>query len=132
MDNFDYYRIQSDAYTQDKTPQWVEQDSDVDEYFYDLLTSLTVQHLDTYQLSGKLALKANTDLSLLHINARSIRKNSKVANIKLSQLKLKFSVIAVTETWTTDDDQSVVFFPGYKMLLKYRTNGSGYGVLLYS
>jgi len=59
-------------------------------------------------------------------------KNSKVANIELSQLKFRFSVITVTETWTTDDDQSVVFFPGYKMLLKYRTNGSGYGVLPYS
>ena len=66
-------------------------------------------------------------LDILHINARSIKKNSKVANIELSQLKFKFAVIAVTETWTTDDDQSVVFFPGYKMLLKSKNNGSGYG-----
>src|SRR6218665_1089845 len=132
MDNFDYYRIQSDAYAQDKTPQWVEQDSDVDEYFYDLLTSLTVQHLDTYQLSGKLALKANTDLSLLHINARSIRKNSKVANIKLSQLKLKFSVIAVTETWTTDDSRVLYFFQDTRCFLSLGLMGLVMGGLPYS
>ena len=77
---------------------------------FSLALGPTVQYLDTYQLGEKLALKANTDLSLLHINARSIRKISKEANIELSQLKFKFSVIPVTETWATDDDQSVVFF----------------------
>jgi len=28
-----------------------------------------------------------------------------MANIELAQLKYKFSLIAVIETWTTDDDQ---------------------------
>src|SRR6218665_2369408 len=127
LPNFDYFRIQTETYTLNKTIYWMGQDSDVDEFFYDLLSNLVVQYLDTYQLGDKLSIKAISDLSLLHINARSIRKNSGVANIELAHLKIKFSVIAITETWTTDVDKDVVFFPGYKTLLKSRPLWSGYG-----
>ena len=101
-------------YTLNKTIQWMGQDSDVDEYCYDLLSNIVVQYLDTYQLGDKLSVKAISDLSW-------------VANIELAQLKIKLSVIAITETWTTDDDKDVVFFPGYKTILKSRPLGTGYG-----
>src|SRR6218665_286261 len=127
LPNFDYFRIQTETYTLNKTIYWMGQDSDVDEFFYDLLSNLVVQYLDTYQLGDKLSIKAISDLTLLHINARSIQKNAGVANIELAQLKIKFSVIAITETWTTDDDKDVVFFPRYKTLLKSRPLGTGYG-----
>src|SRR6218665_1272701 len=125
--NFDYFSIQAETYTLNKTIYLMGQDSDVDEFFYDFLSNLVVQYLDTYQLGDKLSIKAISDLSLLHINARRITKNAGVANIELAQLKIKFSVIAITETWTTDDDKDVVFFPGYKTLLKSRPLETGYG-----
>src|SRR6218665_3076421 len=97
--------------------------------FMIFLSNLVVQYLDTDQLGDKLSIKAISDLTLLHINARSIRKNAGVANIELAQLKIKFSVIAITETWTTDDDKDVVFFPGYKPFLSQDPLGLAMGVL---
>src|SRR6218665_1380762 len=75
LPSFDYFSIQAETYTLNKTIYLMGQDSDVDEFFYDFfLSNLVVHYLDTYQLGDKLSIKAISDLSLLHINARSIRK----------------------------------------------------------
>jgi len=43
-------------------------------------------------------------------------------NIELGQLKWKFRINAVTETWTTEDDQNALF--RNRMILKSWTQNS--------
>jgi len=131
LPNFDYFKVQNAAYALNRMPQWVGHDLDVDEFYYDQLSMLHVQYLDASQLSERLAITENIDLTLLHINARSIRKNSNAINVELAQLRHKFSLIAISETWATDNDLNTVFIPGYTMLLNSRSHGKGGGVALF-
>lgn len=66
------------------------------------------------------------DLSILHCNVRSIRKNSDNLLAYLSQFSFRYDVIAVTETWLKGGESD--FIPGYKMLSMPRcstTRGGG-------
>jgi len=61
--------------------------------------------------------------SILHINARSLIKN--LDNILLFKkgLSHKFSVIALTETWTNEDNEQLVDIEGYNKIIKHREVG---------
>ena len=91
---------------------------------------MSVQYLDTYQPTEKLTHHV-TDLSLLHFNSRSLKKNGSRAKIELDHLQWKFPVIAVTETWTTEEDTNTIFFPGYSTILKSRSYDHHGGVGLF-
>src|SRR6218665_707392 len=110
LPNFDYLRVQSDTSLIINRPHMADRDIDVDDGYYYHLANLSVQYLDTYQLTQKLTLHV-TDLSLLHFNSRSLKKNGSRAKIELDQLQWKFPVIAVTETWTTEEDTNTIFSP---------------------
>jgi len=61
-----------------------------------------------------------TNFSLLHVIARSLLKN--LDNILLFKNRLchKFSVIAVTETWTDKTNEHLVDIDGYTKIIKHR------------
>ena len=70
------------------------------------------------------------DVSLLHLNIRSIRnKLDKFTNF-LGALKTKFPVVGITETWL-DDCYHCSDIQGYTFLNNYRVGRSGGGVGLY-
>ena len=50
---------------------------------------------------------SDADFSLLHLNIRSLPHNLVNLTDCLSCLKLKFSVIGISETWLNDPSQSV-------------------------
>ena len=56
----------------------------------------------------------NRDLSVIHVNIRSIAKNGDALVTYLSSLKKRFNIICLTETWTLDDFSVYhELFPGY-------------------
>ena len=71
----------------------------------------------------------DNNLSVLHVNARSLHKNLDYLQVYLRTLK--FSVIAVSETWTSNDSMSLLNIPGYNSTSKKRTSGRGGGVALF-
>ena len=69
-------------------------------------------------------------LSYLHINARSVNKNMDAITTYLQSLKMKFSIIVLTETWCVDD--SMLFISGYNVVAKHRSqNRRGGGVAIF-
>lgn len=130
LPNFDYLRIQTDILNIKTRSHTMDQHTDVDDCYYHRLSNLKTQYLDTYQLTDILN-HHNTDFSLLNINSRSLKRNGNRANLEMDQLRWSFSIIAVTETWTSEEDQSTVFFPGYKTCLKSRKNEAYGGVGLF-
>ena len=64
----------------------------------------------------------DSNFSLLHINACSLQ--NKIDNLLqlLNTIKLKFTVIAISETWANDNNQILLNIPGYKRYLKSRSN----------
>lgn len=72
------------------------------------------------------------NFSLFHLNMRSLYKNFENLQIHLSSLNIKFSLIALTETWlNTTHDISYFGLPGYVFQHKDRPNRSGGGVCFY-
>ncbi|KAL7396416.1 hypothetical protein ABVT39_005480, partial [Epinephelus coioides] len=70
-------------------------------------------------------------LSILHINSRSLIKNfSKVYDF-LGMLKTKFSAVAVSETWLSDEIGKDYELQGYRMFYVNRRRKRGGGVVLY-
>ena len=70
----------------------------------------------------------NEFLSFIHVNIRSIRANGSDFYSYLETLRLKFSCIALTETWLKNDMDQTFSFPGYKSINRTRKNSHGGGV----
>jgi len=66
--------------------------------------------------------------SLLHNNIRSASKNANDLSIFLTTLNKKFDIIALSETWITDSDESIHGFSDYSQIHNCRTNINGGGV----
>ena len=73
---------------------------------------------------------SNCCLSLIHFNIRSIARNLSAADIFLSSLNVKFTIIALTETWLSPSSAYCYSMPGYNMESKCRTNKVGGGVAI--
>lgn len=72
------------------------------------------------------------ELSFLHLNIRSIRNKFDSFLNYLNCLTYKFSIIALTETWLSDDDNSHLFdIPGYSLIQLNRKNRVGGGICLF-
>ena len=73
----------------------------------------------------------SNNLSILHLNARSlVNKIDNVINF-LDELSFEFTVLAITETWANSDSDSRLSIPGYRLCNKNRTSKRGGGVAAY-
>jgi hypothetical protein len=84
----------------------------------------TFSHLIENQFAGH-------NFSLIHLNIRSLPKNKNLFLAYLSQLHHRFSVIALTETRATDDNEGSLNIPGYNNIFANRKTSSGGGVALF-
>jgi len=106
-------------------------DLDADTNYYNTLFNNPVKYYETHDLNNVTPRAINTiPQFLLHLNARSLVKN--IGNIitELSLLPNKPSIIAVTETWASTDNDYLPI-PGYTCILKSRIGKIGGGVGLY-
>ena len=109
--------------------------SDPDFHFYNNLVSNSLgcdyyfedgfnEKLKTFDYIDK-------SFSIFHINLRSIKRNYDSLKHYLLLLSIKFSVIAITETWLYDDISSLYQIPDYTFISNHRTHKRGGGVGFY-
>lgn len=70
------------------------------------------------------------NFSILNFNIRSMKKNLKDFKLYMSDLELKPSIIAFTETWLKDSTATLYGIPGYNIESLYRKRKKGGGVSL--
>ena len=75
--------------------------------------------------------KKKDDLSLLHVNARSIPKNFDLLTLCLSNLNHTFSVVGVSETWLNQENCDMYGIDNYNHVYRFRTDKVGGGTSLY-
>uniref|UniRef100_A0A3Q3BKX6 Reverse transcriptase domain-containing protein n=1 Tax=Kryptolebias marmoratus TaxID=37003 RepID=A0A3Q3BKX6_KRYMA len=69
-------------------------------------------------------------LSIIHFNCRSVNANLSKITDYLQQLNRTFSIIALSETWLNDSNIDNIYFDGYELYYKNRSNKRGGGVAL--
>ena len=89
----------------------------------------TCNYYDQDQFLDKF--KFNRDMKLLHISARSLKKNISNIHQYLELTGDSFSVIGITETWLKDINDPLIKIPCYSMEGFCRQNKRGGGVALY-
>ena len=70
-------------------------------------------------------------ISVLHLNARSLKKNFSEVNTLLNTFDNTFSAIGVTETWLKSHNVSLYNIDGYVVEHSTRVTKIGGGVSLY-
>ena len=58
----------------------------------------------------------SSDLSLLHLNVRSLVKNHDNLTQFLSTLQYDFPIIGITETWLNENSPDLIKIDGYKLI----------------
>ena len=89
-------------------------------YYENSVSDMYTTPADFEKLSG-----LPQDISFIHINCRS--PSNKLQDIIILNNHLKAKVIAVTETWLSDDSESLSI-PGYSFILVYRSGKKSGGV----
>ena len=87
---------------------------DADLNHFDLLfpsfnNSNSEQYYDGTKFNQKFLSTETNDLSLIHLNIRSLQRNGDVFLTFLSTLDLKFDIITLAETWDTNSALSNPF-----------------------
>jgi hypothetical protein len=68
---------------------------------------------------------------VLHVNSRSLQKNyGELLNL-IHIAETNFDIVAVTETWLTDQNDQLYQIPGYNFVNIHRTGKVGGGVGIY-
>ena len=75
--------------------------------------------------------KNDFDLSIFHLNARSLYGNFGKFKQLLGLLDHEFSVIGISETWLNDSILDLVDIPGYNFVSNHKVKKTGGGVGLY-
>ena len=73
----------------------------------------------------------NSDLAVLSFNVRSYFKNFDEFYFMLSQSKLKFDIIVLTETWCSSNDVQLCHVEGYRGYHCFRKDKCGGGVSIF-
>lgn len=88
-------------------------------------------YLTELQFNTSAHIKESDSFSVLHINARSVDKNLDKITLLLGGINHKFSVIALTETWSDKFKETIFDIDGYTKIMNHRDGGKrGGGVAL--
>ena len=111
-------------------------DSDPDVQFYNNQCNNSIHSCD-YYLEDSFNKKV-TDLnissgclSMIHTNIRSVAKNMNKFDSYLNNLKHEFPIIALSETWLTENNCDRYGIDGYNAEHNFRPNWGGGGVSIY-
>ena len=75
--------------------------------------------------------KSVSELSFIHVNARSLNKNFQTIKDTIDDLKSSFDIIAISETWAEADTIDRFTLGGYEAFHIVRGQRKGGGVALY-
>ena len=108
--------------------------SDPDLHFYNTnIQNLNTTYILPKELQKFLGDDKDENISVLHLNIRSINKNFENFKMFLSYLNLSFSIICFSETWLNDSnvDNSNYELPNYVSAHQIRNHYKGGGVSVY-
>ena len=112
--------------------------NELDEHYFNDETSNASETNYIFQEDIKQTLSETTqydNLSLLHLNIRSLNTNFDDFNNLLEESNFSFNIICLSETWSTDknfQESSNFHFPNYDAIhLERKTKKKGGGVLIY-
>ena len=108
--------------------------SDPDLHFYNTnIQNLNTPYILPEELQKFLGDDKDENVSVLHLNIRSINKNFENFKMFLSNLNLSFSIICFSETWLNDSnvDNSNYELPNYVSVHQIRNHYKGGGVSVY-
>ena len=80
---------------------------------------------------SKLDKTYESQLSLFHLNIKSISKHYDELELYLNSLDFKFSFIGLSETWLDDNKEEFYDLNGYSSVNRYKKNKKGGGVSLH-
>ena len=80
---------------------------------------------------SKLDKTYESQLSLFHLDIKSISKHCDELELYLNRLDFRFSFIGLSETWLDDNKEEFYYLNGYSSVNRYRKNKKGGGVLLH-
>ena len=89
------------------------------------------QYYDGNEFNVKFPCNNSNDLSILHTNIRSLRKNGDELCGHLESLNKKFDIVCLTETWITELPVVDDIFPSYSSFHSIRKSKSGGGCAIY-
>ena len=103
-------------------------DIDPDRYFSNSANSCTCYTPVEFNLSLQ---NNSTHFSVIHMNARSLSKNFENISTFLSTLCHRFSIIALSETWISNQPLIPFHLDGYTFIHSDRLSGRGGGVAFF-
>ena len=103
-----------------------------DEIFSNLSLGNTSQYYDNERFNNLFCVNGERDLSVLHLNIRSMNKNGDCLITYLSLLNRKFDVLCLSETFVNDISIVEDFLDGYRGFHSIRDgNRARGGVAIY-
>ena len=100
--------------------------------FRNVCNSLYYSECNLNDLNVSNSITMSAYLSLLHLNVRSLPQNNDALTMFLQNLTVKFDVIALTETWLSNETCDLSFLSSdYEHYKRYRENRRGGGVSLF-
>ena len=81
------------------------------------------------QFKQKFASTGIGQFSLIHFNCRNLASNFIKLRESITSLEFKFDVIALSESWLSDNDNDIFCLEGYDILSCSRLNKKGGGVV---
>ena len=95
-------------------------------------TQTSISNIGEYISEGNLnkffKFEDDNAINLIHINARSLKKNIEQIRSLINNISSTITAIAISETWLTDNLQDVFFLNGYNFISKNRNGKLGGGV----
>ena len=73
---------------------------------------------------------SNQQFSIIHFYCRSLSSNYNNLKDSITALELKFDVIALSESWLSENDSDLYHIDDYNMFSNHRVNKKGGGVVL--
>ena len=98
-------------------------------HFEELYPCLNDSQIEQYYSSDRFnsvfSSGSMNDLSIIHLNIRSLGANGDILNAYLSLLKLNFDIVCLTETWVSDSEILDVFqnYNGFHSIRQNRRGG---------
>ena len=93
---------------------------DPDKFYYNQMQNKTSSSYYLEDEFNSMLIQRNiyNNVSVLHVNARSLHKNLDYLQVYLRTLNHNFNVIAISETWANNDSMSLLNIPGYNSIFK--------------
>ena len=125
QDNCTYLNFDPFTYTCNDDKQYFLSDNvDPDNNVYSKLTVDTF-YITEEQFKQKFASTRIGQFSLIHFNCRSLASNFIKLEESITSLEFKFDVIALSESWLSDNDNDIFCLEGYDILSCSRLNKKG-------